>query len=99
MDGKIINNDLRARRFKVGTYGGHNEEICGLNWSASNQLLARGGNDNLMHIWDISWTSSNSTIKWLRKMDSHTGEVRALASWPFQCSFLASGGSGDDRYI
>ncbi|CAN0921168.1 Cell division cycle 20.1, cofactor of APC complex [Linum grandiflorum] len=35
-------------------YRGHSKEVCGLTWSDSGKHLASGGNDNLVHIWDIS---------------------------------------------
>ncbi|KAJ8538745.1 hypothetical protein K7X08_030041 [Anisodus acutangulus] len=54
MDCMIINNDVCVRSHVVGTYKGHNQEICGLKWSASGQQLASGCNDNLVHIWSIS---------------------------------------------
>jgi cell division cycle 20-like protein 1 (cofactor of APC complex) len=29
----------------------HKEEICGLKWSPNEKLLASGGNDNKLMIW------------------------------------------------
>ncbi|RZC56715.1 hypothetical protein C5167_015583 [Papaver somniferum] len=51
MDGLIMNNDVRIRNHIVQTYRGHDQEVCGLEWSPSGQQLASGGNDNLIHIW------------------------------------------------
>ncbi|GMH31859.1 hypothetical protein Nepgr_033703 [Nepenthes gracilis] len=66
MDSRIINNDVRIRDHIVETYRGHNQEVCGLKWSASGQQLASGGNDNLLHIWDRSMASSNlATTRWV----------------------------------
>ncbi|GJU98867.1 peptidyl-tRNA hydrolase ICT1, mitochondrial [Tanacetum coccineum] len=59
-DGKILNNDVRVREHIVETYAGHHQEVCGLKWSASDQQLASGGNDNLLHIWDRCMTSANA---------------------------------------
>ncbi|KAJ7975916.1 cell division cycle 20.2, cofactor of APC complex-like [Quillaja saponaria] len=43
MDGRIINNDVRVRSHIVETYRGHQQEVCGLKWSASGQhLLVEG---------------------------------------------------------
>ncbi|CAN4100636.1 unnamed protein product [Withania somnifera] len=100
MDGQIINNDVRVRSPIVDTYQGHNQEVCGLKWSASGQQLASGGNDNLLHIWDRSMASSNtSTEEWLHRLEDHTAAVKALAWCPFQGNLLASGGGGGDRSI
>ena len=85
MDGQIINNDVRIRSHIVETYRGHQQEVCGLKWSASGQQLASGGNDNLVHIWDRSLASSlNSATQWLHRLQEHTSGVKALALCPFQ---------------
>ncbi|XP_073525700.1 uncharacterized protein [Phyllobates terribilis] len=95
MDGKIINNDVRIRDHVVSVYRGHEQEVCGLKWSASGQQLASGGNDNLLHIWDRSSTAS----QWLHRLEDHTAAVKALAWCPFQSNLLATGGGGGDRTI
>lgn len=99
MDGLIINNDVRIRSPIVETYRGHEQEVCGLKWSASGQQLASGGNDNLLHIWDRSMASSNSATQWVHRLEDHTSAVKALAWCPFQSNLLATGGGGGDRCI
>ncbi|GER48754.1 transducin family protein / WD-40 repeat family protein [Striga asiatica] len=96
MDGRIINNDVRIRAHIVESYEGHQQEVCGLKWSASGQQLASGGNDNLLHIWDRSASSSSN---WLHRLEDHTAAVKALAWCPFQGNLLATGGGGGDRSI
>ena len=97
MDGQIVNNDVRIRSHVVETYRGHQQEVCGLKWSASGQQLASGGNDNVVHIWDRSMASSNSPTQWLHRLEEHTSAVKALAWCPFQSNLLATGGGGGDR--
>ncbi|KAL6541440.1 hypothetical protein OROGR_010926 [Orobanche gracilis] len=100
MDGRIINNDVRIRSHIVETYRGHQQEVCGLKWSASGQQLASGGNDNLLCIWDRSIAASqNAPTQWLHRLEDHTAAVKALAWCPFQGNLLASGGGGGDRCI
>ncbi|KAF8670232.1 hypothetical protein HU200_050763 [Digitaria exilis] len=102
MDGKIVNNDVRIRNNVVQTYHGHNQEVCGLKWSGSGQQLASGGNDNLLHIWDASMSSSVQSAgrtQWLHRLQDHLAAVKALAWCPFQSNLLASGGGGGDRCI
>ncbi|CDY28289.1 BnaC03g66700D [Brassica napus] len=84
---------------RLETYRGHTQEICGLKWSGSGQQLASGGNDNVVHIWDRSVASSNSTTQWLHRLEEHTSAVKALAWCPFQANLLATGGGGGDRTI
>ncbi|KAF2583459.1 hypothetical protein F2Q68_00006533, partial [Brassica cretica] len=78
MDGQIVNNDVRIRSHVVETYSGHTQEVCGLKWSGSGQQLASGGNDNVVHIWDRSVASSNSTTQWLHRLEEHTSAVKPL---------------------
>jgi cell division cycle protein 20 (cofactor of APC complex) len=102
MDGKIVNNDVRIRNHAVQTYRGHEQEVCGLKWSGSGQQLASGGNDNLLHIWDVSMASSVQSAgrtQWLHRLEDHLAAVKALAWCPFQSNLLASGGGGSDRCI
>ncbi|KAK9697598.1 hypothetical protein RND81_08G047600 [Saponaria officinalis] len=99
MDGKIINNDVRIRNPIVETYRGHQQEVCGLKWSASGTQLASGGNDNLVHIWDRSLASSNTATQWLHRLVDHTAAVKALAWCPFQGNLLATGGGGSDQCV
>ncbi|XBJ04229.1 hypothetical protein VPH35_023204 [Triticum aestivum] len=102
MDGKIVNNDVRIRDHAVQTYRGHSQEVCGLKWSGSGRQLASGGNDNLLHIWDVSMASSTQSAgrtQWLHRMEDHSAAVKALAWCPFQSNLLASGGGANDRCI
>lgn len=94
-DGNIINNDVRVRSHIVQNFLGHQQEVCGLKWSASGCQLASGGNDSLVFIWDRSFASPNA--QWLHRLQDHTSAVKALAWCPFQANLLASGGGvGDD---
>lgn len=101
MDGVIVNNDVRVRSHIVQTYRGHQLEVCGLKWSGSGQQLASGGNDNLLHIWDLSMATNSvpGQNQWVHRMEDHTAAVKALAWCPFQSNLLASGGGGNDRCI
>ncbi|KAL2653120.1 hypothetical protein R1flu_021248 [Riccia fluitans] len=98
-DCNIINHDVRIRDHITSQLSGHNQEVCGLKWSVSGQQLASGGNDNLLHIWDIAATSSQSTSQFLHRFDAHQAAVKALAWCPFQSNLLASGGGTADRCI
>jgi cell division cycle protein 20 (cofactor of APC complex) len=51
-DGDIFNHDSRTQNQTVSEYRGHTAEICGLKWRPDGQLLASGGNDKLVNIWD-----------------------------------------------
>ena len=51
-DSSVIQHDVRIADHKVGTLNGHTQEVCGLKWSSAGTLLASGGNDNLLNLWD-----------------------------------------------
>lgn len=99
LDGLILNHDVCIRDSIVQTYRGHEQEVCGLKWSMSGQQLASGGNDNLLHVWDKSMSSSNAATQYLHRLDEHRAAVKALAWCPFQSNLLASGGGSADYCI
>jgi hypothetical protein len=51
-DGSIWHHDVRVARHKVMELNGHSGEVCGLKWREDGELLASGGNDNVVNIWD-----------------------------------------------
>jgi cell division cycle 20, cofactor of APC complex len=51
-DGSIWHHDVRVSRHKVMELLGHSGEVCGLKWREDGDLLASGGNDNVVNIWD-----------------------------------------------
>ncbi|KAK6936443.1 WD40 repeat [Dillenia turbinata] len=59
-------------------------EICGLKWLNTGDILASGGNDNLVCIWDALKMSSS---------------LKAFAWCPYQFEVLASGGVTSDGCI
>jgi cell division cycle protein 20 (cofactor of APC complex) len=85
--------DVRKRKDQacVATLRGHEQEVCGLRWSANGQL-ASGGNDNLLCVWDASFALQH-------RITAHSAAVKALAWCPFQSNLLASGGGTADRCI
>ncbi|KAJ8617938.1 hypothetical protein MRB53_014124 [Persea americana] len=98
-DALIINNDVRIRSHIMQTYSGRHEEVCGLKWSGSGRQLASGGNDNLLHIWDLAIASLNSPTQWIHRFEDHVATLKALTWSPFQSNLLASGGGSGDRCI
>jgi cell division cycle 20-like protein 1 (cofactor of APC complex) len=64
-------------------------------------MLASGGNDNKLYVWDVGMMSSSSgtVVEPLCKFDDHTAAVKAVAWSPHQHGLLASGGGTADRHI
>lgn len=97
-DTTIVNHDVRVAQHKVATMLSHTQEVCGLTWSTDGEVLASGGNDNLLCLWDA--TASSSTVSQPRfRMTEHQAAVKALAWSPHERHLLASGGGTADRCI
>ncbi|CAM6002304.1 unnamed protein product [Sphagnum balticum] len=74
-------------------FEGHQQEICGLKWSTDNGLLASGGNDNLVLVWEPRMG------RHIGRLAEHTAAVKALAWSPHRSSELATGGGSTDKSI
>uniref|UniRef100_A0A3Q2WPB6 Fizzy-related protein homolog n=1 Tax=Haplochromis burtoni TaxID=8153 RepID=A0A3Q2WPB6_HAPBU len=72
---------------------GHRQEVCGLKWSTDHQLLASGGNDNKLLVWN------HSSLSPVQTYIDHLAAVKAIAWSPHQHGLLASGGGTADRCI
>ncbi|KAH9169524.1 WD40-repeat-containing domain protein [Lactarius sanguifluus] len=100
-DGSIWHHDVRIARHKVMELVGHSGEVCGLKWRADGELLASGGNDNVVNIWDGRVgdvnEGSRGVARWTKR--NHTAAVKALAWCPWQPSLLASGGGTNDATV
>lgn len=74
----------------------HKGEVCGLKWSCTGKLLASGGNDNRVYLWDACKMSSKHHVY---RFDEHSAAVKALAWCPYDYNVLASGGGLYDGSI
>jgi cell division cycle 20, cofactor of APC complex len=88
-DGSIWHHDVRAPRHKVMELLGHTGEVCGLEWRADGEMLASGGNDNVVNVWDGRvgdvTEGSRTTAKWTKR--NHTAAVKVS---DFPTSFIYS---------
>jgi cell division cycle protein 20 (cofactor of APC complex) len=104
-DSSILNHDMRSTRGSYSKFMGHQQEVCGLSWSPDGRVLASGGNENLLCLWDPASTqtqfdaTSGDHLKPMYTFDQHQAAVKALAWCPFQRHTLASGGGTADRTI
>ena len=102
-DGSIWHHDVRVSRHKVMELVGHTGGICGLKWRSDGELLASGGNDNVVNIWDGRVGDVNpaegarGSAKWTKR--NHTAAVKALAWCPWHSALLATGGGTNDATI
>ncbi|KAJ7632307.1 WD40-repeat-containing domain protein [Roridomyces roridus] len=106
-DGSVWHHDVRVPRHKVMEMLGHSGGVCGLEWRKDGELIASGGNDNVVNIWDARVGDSGPPVggdgvatghaKWTKR--NHTAAVKALAWSPWQLNLLASGGGTNDATI
>ncbi|XP_011040316.1 PREDICTED: cell division cycle 20.5, cofactor of APC complex-like [Populus euphratica] len=96
-DRSIINHDVRVRNSPTSRIQAHTEEVCGLKWSSEGNVLASGGNESFIYIWEASKMSSSN---FLHRFNAHNqAAVKALAWCPYQFNVLASGGGTGDGCI
>uniref|UniRef100_A0A8C8GKB0 Fizzy-related protein homolog n=1 Tax=Oncorhynchus tshawytscha TaxID=74940 RepID=A0A8C8GKB0_ONCTS len=93
-DRMILQRDIRTPPLQSDRQlQGHRQEVCGLKWSTDHQLLASGGNDNKLLVWNHSSTAP------MQQYTDHLAAVKAIAWSPHQHGLLASGGGTADRCI
>ena len=73
----------------------HNDEVCGLRWRDDGRLLASGGNDDALLLWDARRAQSPC----ISIPRAHRAAVKALAWCPTRHDVLASGGGTADKRV
>lgn len=91
-DSSIIQHDMRIQDYFV-KYTGHDQEVCGLKWNNEGTMLASGGNDNKVCLWELTNTNP------VRTFNDHKAAVKALAWCPWKRNLLATGGGSADKQI
>ena len=77
--GAIHHHDVRVASHHVGSLLGHNQEVCGLEWSPDGKLLASGGNDNVLNIWAHGGAAELDTNP-LHVLTHHQAAVKVCVS-------------------
>lgn len=94
-DRNVFLRDIRVPAYEgERKLAGHKQEVCGLKWSPDHLLLASGGNDNKLLVWNVN--GGNAPIQ---TYNDHVAAVKAIAWSPHQHGLLASGGGTADRCI
>ena len=100
-DALVLQHDARARQHRTATLVGHQQEVCGLSWSADGATLASGGNENYLCLWDAARSGQAQPGECSPRaiMRQHQAAVKALSWCPMHRNLLASGGGTADRSI
>ncbi|KAI8048523.1 WD40-repeat-containing domain protein [Syncephalis plumigaleata] len=85
---------MATRWHPVAELQSHTSDVCGLGWRNDGQMLASGGNDNIVNMWDIRSLSAPHYTK-----TTHIAAVKAVSWCPWQNNLLATGGGTGDRNI
>jgi cell division cycle protein 20 (cofactor of APC complex) len=92
--GLLREHDLRQRNSIIRDINNaHMQSICGMKYRADSGLLATGGNDNVVKVWDRRTTTAKM------QKERHRAAVRALSWSPLNSSLLATGGGTMDKMI
>ena len=92
-DTSILTYDVRTKGGPISKYLGHSDEVCGLKWSPCGNVLASGGNDNKVFLWNMKKQEPEAQI------DEHASAVKAMAWSPHQQNLLLTGGGYTDKTI
>ncbi|KAI8393398.1 WD40-repeat-containing domain protein [Radiomyces spectabilis] len=92
-DHKIFHRDVRSPEPHFRELTGHLQEVCGLKWSADGMMLASGGNDNNLLVWE----SHQNII--MHRFKKHCAAVKAIDWSPHARGMLVSGGGTADKTI
>ena len=114
-DTRILHQDIRLRHPTVMVFQGHRAGsggVCGLKWDHEGKVLATGGNDDTICIFDIAMsgrqrTSSQSSPEAFLstrvdpriRLEGHKGAIKGLDWCPSSRHMLASGGGSLDRNL
>jgi cell division cycle 20-like protein 1 (cofactor of APC complex) len=93
-DKSIHINDVRSKGdSSCIALQSHRQEVCGVGLNFSAELLASGGNDNKLVVWDLRRRAELfSSLK-------HTAAVKAIEWSPHSTNLLFSGGGTHDQTI
>ena len=92
-DKSVLVRDVRIRDQYVKRILGHKQEITGLCYNPSGEMLATGGNDNRLYVWDTN------SYNYIHRYTEHEAAVKAISWNPHHRGILASGGGTSDRRI
>ncbi|EPR79688.1 WD domain containing protein [Spraguea lophii 42_110] len=84
----------KRKSMKQKTFSFHHQEVCGLKLNKDKQLIASGGNDNFIFIFD-----KRKVTPPLGKIAHHRAAVKALSWSQSRSNILCSGGGTADKNI
>ena len=95
-DKSVHINDMRSGPSKDSpsfSFSGHKQEVCGLAFSPTQEMLASGGNDNRFVVWDLRKSAE------LFVSLKHTAAVKAIEWSPHRHNLVLSGGGTHDQTV
>ena len=92
-DKNVLVRDVRVKDHYIKRVLGHKQEITGLEYNPAGDMLASGGNDNKLYVWDTR------SFNYIHRYTEHEAAVKAISWNPHHRGILASGGGTSDRRI
>mmetsp|Transcript_22970 Transcript_22970/g.56599 ORF Transcript_22970/g.56599 Transcript_22970/m.56599 type:complete len:537 (-) Transcript_22970:43-1653(-) len=99
-DSRILHHDIRCANSLVSRCLAHEQMVVGLKWNNDGDMLASGGNDDMLCIWDFRMSSGrNQALEPRLQLREHKSAVKAIDWNPHHRGLLASGGGTKDGTI
>lgn len=92
-NGDVVFHDVRQKNDVVRRLQNHIDEVCSLSFNEGGDLLASGGNDNKVSVFDVRKSEE------LHSFQEHEAAVKGLCWNPRRRHVLATGGGRLDRTL
>jgi len=92
-DRVIINRDVRETNNFPSALEYQKKEVCGIPWNRYGSMLASGGNDNKLILWQLGYD------KPIYEFVDHIAAIKALSWKPDSSGILCTGGGTADRSL
>lgn len=94
-NGEIRHWKPMAGHNTIQTWNTCNDRVCALKWHPNKLLLASGGGDSAVRIWDSRKTFSSPIIVFRE----HKATTKAISWCPYRSDIIVSGGGATDKMI
>lgn len=91
--GLVADHDIRQAESVVRSFNAHSGSACGIIWRDDGGLLATGGNDNMVKVYN---RHSETPIM---SRAEHKAAIKAMSWCPFNANLLATGGGSACRSV
>lgn len=91
--------DSPAKACKITVNAAHESDINVISWNRNEGLIASGGDDGFLHVWDLRQVATVKTPVPVASFKHHTDHVTTVEWHPTDSTVLASGGADNQIAI